>query len=252
MNDEKTKLVLHQIFELTPNVLDESEGTRIMQPDFEHIVAFAGLLAVEASEEKLQQFLTENPQFILYFLSKGSDPLAFITKPSIGNSYRGDFGVLSVSQNGCEIDLIEIEQSSVPLFTARGTPARHLHTAMGQIHDWHQWITINQDTFVRDTLKLAQSFPILPDRSHNGSFALRSDIEKLWYHFGGFSIGYTIVIGRWGTLSKKHRSRLVFLNQHDIPNRRVITFDQLIRNAYNHKLRYLDLSIERDKKEGST
>lgn len=249
MIDNKTRLVLRQIFELTPNVFDES-GAGIMKPGTEHIVAFASLLSTDASEERLQQFLTENPQFILYFLSRGSDPLAFITKPSIGNSYRGDFGVLSVSQNGCEIDLIEIKQSSVPLFTARGTPARHLQAAMGQIHDWHQWITINQNTFVRDTLRLAQCLPILPARAHNGSFALRSDVEKSCYYFGGFGIGYTIVIGRWGTLSKKHRERLVFLNQHDIPNRRVITFDQLIRNAYNHSFSYLHISIERDKKEG--
>lgn len=134
--------------------------------------------------------------------------------------------------------LVEIERSSAQLFTDKGTPARTLQTAMGQMQDWHQWMCVNGLTFVRDSIAYLKTLPAFPQRASNGSFRSRSSegIEDGWRGFGGYEdpgFDYAIVIGRWGKLSAEDRKRLVFLNKHDDKLHRILTYDQLARRAYD-------------------
>ena len=239
MIDDKTEAVLRSIFH---PALSETEPKHLSslqsQPEFDDLVALATQLAADAPEEALQQVLVERPKLLLRSLpSAGDMNLAFITKPAIGNSFRADFAVLSSGQGGCDIELVELERAIDPLFTRDGTPARRLQGAIGQVHDWHQWIVANQSTFIRDTVSRATSIPVFPRRSENGSFALKDSeyLEASWRGFGGFEnaqMRYIIVIGRWGLLSREHRERLIFLNQQNNSLYTIRTYDQLLRKAY--------------------
>jgi len=239
MIDDATEEVIEQIFGRVCGWSSDELNIVKMCPGFPDIKALAELIKTEPAEERLQQFFEERPQFLLGLFGQGDDgDIAFLTKPPVGNDFRADFGILNVGQGGCSIRLVELERSSASLFTQSGTPAKTLQSAMGQVRDWHQWITANQQTFVRDTLERAKKLPLFPNKSDNNSFRLRSpeSMEESWRHFGGYDdpmISYAIVAGRWGQMSEEHRKRLVFLNRHDGHLHKIHTYDQLARRAYD-------------------
>ena len=242
MIDDTTEEVLSQIFGKTSGWSSEEQNLVKMCPGFEDIKSLAALLLTEPGEEQLQVFLEEKPQFLLGLFGHGDDTdVAFITKPAVSSFHKADFGILNVSQGGCSIQLIEIERSNVALFTKELTPAKALRSPMKQIRDWDQWISVNQQTFVRDTLAVAKQLPIFPERAKNNSFALRSSesIEQAWQHFGGYKhphINYAIVMGRWSRLSPEEQDRLIFMNARDNHLHRIYTYDQVARRAYNRPI----------------
>jgi hypothetical protein len=238
MITDDVQRVLEQIFgaDATPDIRPKPSA---MAGSFGDVVAFAELLSRDASEEELQQFLTEQPQMLRGAMGYAQNlDLGFVTKPAIGTRYRADFAVLSYDQGGCDIHLIELERASAPLFTRKDTPAQRLQSAMGQVRDWDAWIRPNQRTFVRDLIDHAKTLPVLPKRHTNGSIirVTPDHLEEAWRHFGGFDqpgIRYTIVIGRWGQLSEEHRKRLVYMNQRDGAVQQIRTFDQVARRSYS-------------------
>jgi hypothetical protein len=208
----------------------------VLFTEFDDLAALAELLSQTPSEEALQILLTARPQLLFGAFGYGQNDLAFITKPQIGTSYRADFAVLSYDQGGCDVYLIELEPSHTALFTRDDTPARRLQGALGQVRDWDQWIKVNHQTFTRDLIRGAQSLPIYPERSANGSFLLVEPdrLEQTWRSFGGYELGgikYSIIIGRWSQLSQAHRERLVYLNRHDGALQQIRTYEQLARLA---------------------
>ncbi len=239
MIDTKTEEVLAGIFGRVSGWNSDDVRAAKMCPGFDDIRDFAGLLSTEPGEEQMQKFVEEHPQFLLGLFGQGDDcDVAFITKPPIGTGYRADFALLNINQGGCRITLVELERPSEPLFTKRGTPAKTLQSALGQVQDWHEWITSNKQTFVSDTVEAAKALPEFPDRSPNGSFRLRSPegIEDGWRAFAGYKdpfINYGIVIGRWSQLDAEHRSRLVSMNRQDQFVRTIYTYEQVARRAYD-------------------
>ena len=239
MIDSKTEAVLAGIFGQVSGWNADDVRTAKMCPGFSDIRDFASLLTTGPGEEQMQKFIEERPQFVLGLFGQGDDcDLAFLTKPSIGTGYRADFAILNVNQGGCRITLIELERPSERLFTKKGTPAKTLQSALGQIQDWHEWITPNKQTFVSDTLNAAKALPLFPERSPNRGFRLRSSegIESAWRAFGGYKdpfVNYGIVIGRWSELDDQHRSRLVSMNRQDSILRTIYTYEQVARRAYD-------------------
>ena len=133
---------------------------------------------------------------------------------------------------------MKIEPSKEVLFTKKLTPGRRLQGAIGQVHDWAQWISRNKQTFVRETVDLAKRVPLYPGKAPNRSFRLwePDHIEQAWLSFGGFdntAIQYAIIIGRWARLAEEARQRLLFLNQKEHPGRIIYTYDQVARRSYD-------------------
>jgi hypothetical protein len=77
--------------------------------------------------------------------------------------------------------LIEIEKPGDRLFTNKLTPANKLQTALGQIHDWNEWISNNKQTFFNTTLKILKESPRYPQKLKNGNFTYwsKKQIESL-------------------------------------------------------------------------
>lgn len=242
MIDNATEEIISQIFGKKTGWSSEEQILVKMCPGFDDIKSFASLLLEEPGEERLQVFLEEKPQFLLGLFGHGDDSdVAFITKPAVGSFFKADFAILNVGQGGCSIQLIEIEKSNVEMFTKEIDPAKALRSPMKQIRDWHQWISVNQETFVRDCLSTAKQLPLFPQRSANKGFRLRSgeSIEDAWQHFGGYEhprISYAIVIGRWSLLSPEEQSRLTFMNARDGYLHQIFTYDQVARRAYNRPI----------------
>lgn len=211
-----------------------------MPRGFPDILALARLLQGDPPEAQLQTLLTQRPQFLLGHFSRGDDgDVGFITKPRIGNK-NADFAVFNLGQGGCTVGLVEIERPGSRLFTKKLTPARTLQTAIGQIQDWHQWLSLNGSVFVHDSIELLETLPEFPSSSSNGSFRVGNsgDLAASWREFGGFDLPifeFCIVIGRWSKLSKREKDRLLHLNRSN-EFRQIQTYDQLVRRAYSRPI----------------
>lgn len=228
--------MLKEIFD--PFVLgDEIPMHRLNKaPSYTEIENLAKLIIQDKSEESFQRFLAKNPHFLFRLApSTDSTNLGFLVKPPISNFNFADFATFSVSQGGCRVHLIEIERPSDKLFTKKLTPAYKLQGALGQIHDWNEWIRINRRAFLNTAFRHLKGSRKYPDKNINGSFiyCAKGHLEKTWQAFGGDDnciFEYLVILGRWSKLTDLEKNRLVYYNQQN-ENIKIRTYDNFIRKA---------------------
>jgi hypothetical protein len=230
--------IIAEIFSPFLLIDDYPKLHKFKPPTFKQIEEFAKLIAQDKSEETFHQFLSRHPHFLFRLAPSTDDTtLAFISKPPISNFNTADFGLLTVSQGGCRLFLIELERPSDRLFTSKLTPAKKLQTAMGQVHDWDQWVRNNRQTFMNTMMRILKDAETSKKKHKSGTHTL-CDIERLegiWNGFGGIehcTFEYLIVIGRWSKLTIKERERLMYLNSNtEQTNLRIRTYDNLARKV---------------------
>lgn len=238
MEKNKVNQIIKEIFE--PFLLGDEFPKHVLNapPTFNEIKEFAKLILEDESEESFQKYISKHPHFLFRLAPSTDDTnLGLLVKPPISNFNTADYGILSVSQGGCRIFLVEIERPSDNLFTNKLTPAQKLQTAIGQVHDWDQWIRNNQQAFVNTCFKLLKNSSKYPQKGKNGSFIYcdKNKLENTWNAFGGSefcTLQYLIVIGRWSKLSEDQKKRLMYLNRNfGELNLRIRTYDNLVRKA---------------------
>lgn len=211
---------------------------RVGTPGPEQLYALCELLALNPPEERLQQFLENEPGFVAGLLG-GPDnaDLAVLFKPYVGTAYRADFCVLQAHQGGAVAHLVEIESSHDRLFTREGRTAKRLSSAMTQIEDWRIWIAQERRHYARELIRIARQVPLLPDyQPGDRGFRLADPdrIEGIWDGFGGFedpSFTFTIIVGRWSQLTREEKARLLNRNRQQGQSLRIHTYEQLARSA---------------------
>ena len=92
------------------------------------------LNAKKRNESALQKCLTRNP--ILF----GTEYTKIIPKHCLGAEFEMDYALERVSGI---VDLVEIESSTLTLFTKKGKPSKYLIHAEQQVLDWLLWIERN-------------------------------------------------------------------------------------------------------------
>lgn len=150
-----------------------------------------GLNSSLRNENRLQEILTTYP--ILF----GTEYIEVLDKHRFGSEYEADY-VLK-RYNGL-YDVVEIEASTLNVYTKQGNPASALVHAEQQIMDWLEWI------------------------EHNNSYA-REKIQELYSPKG------YVVIGRSHTLTLKTKEKLRRRNLVFRDKIEVITYDDLLENA---------------------
>ena len=98
------------------------------------IAEFRALLDSNPAEEDLQRYL--NTHRILLAPSARS----VIAKHRLGSEFVTDF-VIDLG-NG-EYEFVELEPSTVPLFTKAGDPTKFVTHAQRQVEDWREWVQTN-------------------------------------------------------------------------------------------------------------
>jgi hypothetical protein len=107
------------------------------------IAELAQLLNIQSrNENELQACLTRNP--IIF----GAEYIRIIPKHKLGSEYEMDYALESLSGT---YDLVEIESSSLPIFTKSGNPSHQLIHAEQQIIDWLNWVERN-NPYARENL----------------------------------------------------------------------------------------------------
>jgi len=86
------------------------------------------------NENKLQECLTKSPILLGLEYSK------VIPKHKLGAEYEVDYALEKYTGL---IDLMEIESSSLPIFTKQGNPSSYLVHAEQQVIDWLDWVEKN-------------------------------------------------------------------------------------------------------------
>lgn len=239
MTKKEIELVLNEIFD--PYILgDENKLPPLSKaPTFKEIKELIELMIADRNEESFQSFLSRHSHF-LFRLAPWTEEsvLGMLTKLPISNFNFSDFAIFTVSQGGCRLTLIEIERPNDKLFTQKLTPAKKLQTAIGQIHDWDEWLKGNFTSFLNTAFrKLEECKPYSENKRITGSFinASMKELKNVWQGFGGNEscrIDYLIIIGRWSKLTDREKKRLLYLNQtKDGLNLRIRTYDNFIRKA---------------------
>ena len=89
---------------------------------------FASLIDSGCGEEKLQQFINENPILLHQFPA-----VSILPKPSITTAYKADFGIVTPQK---ELILIELEKATTRIMNNDGGIAAPLTHAFDQVRDW--------------------------------------------------------------------------------------------------------------------
>jgi len=230
--------ILQEIFNPFIQAEDLKSHDLWRSPDFSDLENFALLLLEDKSEESFQKFLGDKSNFLFrQSFSTDESPLGIIAKPPLSNFNFADFAIFSVSQGGPHIHLIELERPNDRLFTKKMTPAHKLQTALGQIYDWKEWLQSNQVTFINSCFKILKDAPKYPVKKENGTFIYcdKNKLNNIWNAFGGTefcTIDYLIVLGRWGNLDEKERSRLILYNKNNASQFiKIRTYEGFIRKA---------------------
>jgi hypothetical protein len=150
------------------------------------------LLALSTrDEEALQRCLTIWP--VLF----GLDYKRVIPKYMLGSDYVTDY---ALERHSGLIDVVEIEPSTMKLYTKAGNPRADLVHAEQQVLDWLEWLEANA--------RLA-----------------RDDLPQMMRPFG------QVVIGRSGDLSEANARRLLRRNASFRGVLEILTYDDIVRRA---------------------
>jgi len=118
---------------------------RISQDD---VATLESALDGASREEDIQQFLQENPKFLIQHLGGGHGRWV-IPKQKLGAEHVTDFLVAEKHSFGYEWQAVELESPLRPMFNKNGDPSQHLNHAIRQIQDWRSWLLANQNYAAR-------------------------------------------------------------------------------------------------------
>ena len=149
--------------------------------------------ASERNENSLQKCITQNPILL------GLDYSKIIPKHKLGSEFEVDYALEKF--NGL-IDLMEIESSTLSIFTRQGNPSRYLVHAEQQVIDWLDWI------------------------EKNNSYA-RNRLEGLISPKG------FVIIGRSSSLTEKTKASLIRRNKIFNGIISILTYDDILTKAKN-------------------
>lgn len=95
-------------------------------------------------EEDIQQFLQQNPKFLIQHLGGGHGRWV-IPKQKLGSEHVTDFLIAEKHSFGHEWQAVELESPLKPMFNKNGDPSQYLNHAIRQIQDWRAWLRHNQN-----------------------------------------------------------------------------------------------------------
>ena len=143
------------------------------------------------NENSLQSCITKNPILL------GLDYAKIIPKHRLGSEFEVDYALEKF--NGL-VDLMEIESSTLPIFTKQGNPSSYLVHAEQQVIDWLDWI------------------------EKNNSYA-RNGLDGLISPKG------FVIIGRTTTLTEKTKASLIRRNKAFNRTISILTYDDVLSKA---------------------
>ncbi|MFX1736897.1 DUF4263 domain-containing protein [Paraburkholderia sp. A1RI_3L] len=112
------------------------------------IDALRGMLDSAKREEHVQQFLQDNPKFLIQHLGGGHGRW-IIPKQRLGSEHVTDFMIGEADSMGFRWTAVELESPLSKMFTKAGDPSAALNHAIRQIRDWRIWLSLNQNYAAR-------------------------------------------------------------------------------------------------------
>lgn len=191
--------------------------------------AILAALAESDGERAIAKYLKANPFLLIAALCPfGNHGNYILPEFGMGNELYADFVLIAGSSAGWEIEMIELEPVSDPVFNKDGTPSRRLRSAQKQIADWKEYQQKEEASLRRQLAdKARESGPAGFPESHFDPCTMSNQRLRDIESFVRYS--YSIVIGRRESLSERAqhlRSRAT--HQGDIT---IATYDRLVEAA---------------------
>jgi hypothetical protein len=112
------------------------------------VVQLEKALDTASGEEDIQQFLQDNPKYLIQHLGGGHGRWV-LPKKRLGAEHVTDFMIGEKHSFGHEWQAVELESPLNPMFNKNGDQSRYLVHAIRQIQDWRSWLTLNQNYAAR-------------------------------------------------------------------------------------------------------
>ncbi len=179
-----------------------------------------------SDEQVVHSFLETHPELFGFLRDRG----IIKSKFRLADAFIPDFISFgsgpSYNDIRPHISFIEIERSTMPLFTKAGDPASGLTHAIRQVQNWKHWITNNRMYFqqilanilAEEMRKIRKNWLI--DQQFRG---LQGDYGLP----GGFKDRYIVIAGRRNTMTVPDRILLAQMND-DLHGIQIITYDVLL------------------------
>lgn len=182
-------------------------------------------LALARTERPICRWLKLHPLVVARTLSNFQSYA--ISEFPFGSDFRADFVVLAPFSGGWDVDFVELEPPTAPLFTRAGKPARHLVDSMDQIDRWRTFIEKNRPCVLRELSKFATRRDLLsPDREDE---PIDNCGWPLYHPNSGINWQFSVIIGRRKNLIEEEIGKKTgFFGHHRIE---VMTYDRLVDTA---------------------
>lgn len=192
--------------------------------------SFEAALA-DPREERVQQFLAQNPGILLDAFGHPWTVNQCIPKLKLGLEFVTDFVIVTGQSYSYDIILVELEPPDARPFTAGGKYARRANDALGQINDWFSWLEINHAYFLTSVANALDS--IYGTSQLGGSFGAKRKIF----------ISAKIIIGRRDMLSEEDNGRRTALYASTGKRIEIVPYDRLLDIVIR---READAAVRRD------
>ena len=192
-----------------------------------------------SGERAAAKFLKDNAKIVLYTISWTSGHSKYVLSEfMLGSRYKADLVVLVSYSGAWDVHFIELENTDDKIITKEGKPSARLNSALSQVHDWEEYIELNQSSVKRDLAEACKKRDLLgwsckDSEPSNFSGNLLRDPQT------AVRFQYHIIIGRRDKIDETTRRKM---NQYSKGIAKIGSFDRFLDVAENFDIHEKDKS----------
>jgi len=189
-------------------------------------------LSQSTGERHIHNYLKRNPALLWgAFMSCGGHSDYVIPEFAIGTRFRSDFVIMQSYSGGWNVEFVELEPVSIPLFNQDGTPSKRLRGALKQVDDWKRFTESDNSTLRSQLAHAAKTRDLFCPKFNLGEEPNSFSNHKLRDPHTYIQFGFNIVIGRRSELSET--GDYIRNSYPSLHNVQICTYDRFVQVAEN-------------------
>jgi len=188
---------------------------------------FNKVLESSTGERAAHSFLKKNKHLIVMAFNPAWNFHTCVPEFSMGRDFRSDFLILSAHSVHWYAIFIELKRVGDRLYLKNGTPSKALREAENQIHEWNEWIRLNESYLRRSFADILRSEDAPAMCSLSGKYLDgATEITNMPTYV---DFDYRVVIGRRGALIEAEQRARTMNSTFSGPQ--IATYDRLLDMA---------------------
>lgn len=194
---------------------------------------------VNATERDVHRFLKKYPYVLIHLCNNSWNFYHIFSEYRLGTDFRADFVIISADSGRWHGHFIELKGPNDAVYTKEGQPGKKLGGAIGQTHDWRNYVDAHRVVLKHEFAKLIR--PLKKPAQNNLMFNKTTADIELAHPNTSIHFDYHIVVGNSQKFTesdkKAHRDWSVDKN--------VLTYDRVYKAMLDIESRYSTLQEQR-------